>query len=268
MVHQELAFCENLTVAENLCLGALPAQRTVPVARARCGGAPSGCWRRSAPRIDVRPRVGELTTGQQQMLQIAAAVGSGARVIVFDEPTSSLSQHEARHALRADRRGCASSGVTIHLRQPPDGGDLPAVRRRHGAARRPPRRRPAGRASSTEAALVQMMIGRPLDEYFPAHVAGRAGRGAAARRGPVEPRPVPGHLVHAARRRSAGPRRAGRRGTIGDRAGAVRPRSATSTGRIVGARAGRSRLATPARRCAPASAWCPRIASGRAWCCR
>ena len=45
--------------------------------------------------IDVRRRVGELTTGQQQMLQIAAAVGRGARVIVFDEPTSSLSQHEA-----------------------------------------------------------------------------------------------------------------------------------------------------------------------------
>ena len=45
--------------------------------------------------IDVRRTVGELSIGQQQMLQIAAAVGRGARIIVFDEPTSSLSQHEA-----------------------------------------------------------------------------------------------------------------------------------------------------------------------------
>ena len=39
--------------------------------------------------------VGSLTIGQQQMLQIASAIGQGARLIVFDEPTSSLSQHEA-----------------------------------------------------------------------------------------------------------------------------------------------------------------------------
>ena len=42
--------------------------------------------------LDVRRPVGELTIGQQQMVQIAAAVGGGARIIVFDEPTSSLSR--------------------------------------------------------------------------------------------------------------------------------------------------------------------------------
>src|ERR671931_555893 len=73
MVHQELAFCENLSVAENLCLGAIPSK----------GGLLSraAMWRRAeemlaviGARLDVRKRVGELTTGQQQMLQIAAAV--------------------------------------------------------------------------------------------------------------------------------------------------------------------------------------------------
>ena len=94
MVHQELAFCENLSVAENLCLGTLPA---------RMGFVDHAEMRRRAERmlaaidakIDVRAPVGSLTTGQQQMLQIASAVGTGARVIVFDEPSSSLSQHEA-----------------------------------------------------------------------------------------------------------------------------------------------------------------------------
>src|SRR5262245_62799946 len=79
MVHQELAFCENMTVAENLCLGALPSRRGF-VSRAEM-------WRRAdamlaaieAP-LDVHRTVGALTIGQRQMLQIAAAVGSGARI--------------------------------------------------------------------------------------------------------------------------------------------------------------------------------------------
>jgi ABC-type sugar transport system ATPase subunit len=44
--------------------------------------------------VDVRRRVGDLTIAQQQMCRSPAAVGSGARIIVFDEPTSSLSQVE------------------------------------------------------------------------------------------------------------------------------------------------------------------------------
>ena len=62
--------------------------------------------------IDVeRAWSARCSIGQQQMLQIAAAVGAGARIIVFDEPTSSLSQHEAERAVRADRR-LRARGVT------------------------------------------------------------------------------------------------------------------------------------------------------------
>ena len=124
--------------------------------------------------IDVRRQVGELTIGQQQMLQIAAAVGRGARIIVFDEPTSSLSQHEAEKLYALDR-AAAGAGRDVHLRQPPDGGDLPPVRHGDGAARRAPRRHAADRASSIATTLVQMMIGRPLAEYFPQHVGGEPG---------------------------------------------------------------------------------------------
>ncbi|HAB17935.1 MAG TPA: D-xylose ABC transporter ATP-binding protein, partial [Verrucomicrobiales bacterium] len=96
MVHQELAFCPNLTVAENLCLGDLPA---------RCGWLQRGELRRQARQlleaigadIPVDRPVSELSTGQEQLLQIAAAVGTGARLIIFDEPTSSLSVAESEH---------------------------------------------------------------------------------------------------------------------------------------------------------------------------
>src|SRR5215210_6324604 len=94
VVHQELAFCENLTVAENLCLGSLPANGPF-LSRREMWTRATEMLNAIGDRISVHRLVGELGTGQQQMLQIAAAIGRGARVIVFDEPTSSLSQHEA-----------------------------------------------------------------------------------------------------------------------------------------------------------------------------
>src|SRR5919197_5637725 len=114
MVHQELAFCENLSVAENLCLGTLPSK----------GGLLSraAMWRRAeemlaviGATIDVGRHVGALTTGQQQMLQIAIAVGRGARIIVFDEPTSSLSQHEAERLYDLIARLRANGVTSIYV---------------------------------------------------------------------------------------------------------------------------------------------------------
>src|SRR3954464_3547903 len=85
MVHQELAFCENLSVAENLCLGDLPSSAGFLDRRAMRRKAEEMLAAIGA-QMDVGRRVGDLTTGQQQMLQIASAVGTGAKILVFDEP--------------------------------------------------------------------------------------------------------------------------------------------------------------------------------------
>src|SRR5471032_3019464 len=90
MVHQELAFCPNLSVAENLCLGDLPRRggwvdRAAMRARARTMLAAIGA------DLDVDAPMASLSTGREQLAQIAAAIGTGARIIVMDEPTSSLS---------------------------------------------------------------------------------------------------------------------------------------------------------------------------------
>src|SRR4029077_17009516 len=96
IVHQELSACENLSVAENLCLGRMPVRRFFVDARemerraramlALIDDAAAG--QSAQAGIGVPRPVGELPLGQQQMVQIAAAVGGGARVIIFDEPTS------------------------------------------------------------------------------------------------------------------------------------------------------------------------------------
>jgi ABC-type sugar transport system ATPase subunit len=96
MVHQELAFCPNLTVAENLCLGELPkflGRVDYAAMRQRARGMLDEI---EAP-LDVNAQMQDLTTGQEQMAQIAAALGVGAKVIVMDEPTSSLSVRESEH---------------------------------------------------------------------------------------------------------------------------------------------------------------------------
>jgi ABC-type sugar transport system ATPase subunit len=96
LVHQELAFCPNMTVAENLQLGGFPTN----------GGFMNWGKLREKARallheigadIDVDTPLAQLTTGQEQMVQIAGAVGVNARIIIFDEPTSSLSTNESEH---------------------------------------------------------------------------------------------------------------------------------------------------------------------------
>jgi ABC-type sugar transport system ATPase subunit len=172
MVHQELAFCENLSVAENLCLGTLPSSRGFLDQRAMRRQAESMLAAIDA-HIDVRRRVGELTTGQQQMLQIATAVGIGARVIVFDEPTSSLSQHEAEKLYeligRLRERGVTSIYVSHRMEEIFRLCDTVTILR-DGAhvATRPT-------TELTQASLVQMMIGRSLAEYFPSHIHAQIG---------------------------------------------------------------------------------------------
>src|SRR5499426_786794 len=66
MVHQELAFCDNLSVAENLCLGAIPARRGF-VVREEMHARATAMLDEIGTTIDVTRPVRELSIGQQQM---------------------------------------------------------------------------------------------------------------------------------------------------------------------------------------------------------
>jgi ABC-type sugar transport system ATPase subunit len=172
IVHQELAFCDNLSVAENLCLGALPARGPF-ISRPAMYARAEELLARTGAAMDVRRTVGELTIAQQQMVQIAAAIGSGARVIVFDEPTSSLSQHETEKLYeliaRLRAQGVTAIYVSHRMEEIFKLCDTVTVLRdgRHVATQ--------PLATLDRAALVQLMIGRRVDEYFPAHAEQQAG---------------------------------------------------------------------------------------------
>ncbi len=173
MVHQELAFCENLTVADNLCLGHLP-RRFGFIDRAALRAEALKALEATGARIEPSRLMSDLSIAEQQMVQIAAAVGAGARVIIYDEPTSSLGDAEAER-LYALIRTLKARGVTqlfVSHRMPEIFAlcDTVTVLRdgKHVATQ--------SAEGLTEAALVRQMIGRELAEYVPAAVPHEMGR--------------------------------------------------------------------------------------------
>ena len=111
MVHQELAFCPNLTVAENLCLGDLP-RRMGFLNRREMNRRARAMLEEIGAGLNVEEPIGNLSTGQEQLVQIAAALGVNARVIVMDEPTSSLSTGESEHLFELMAK-LKARGITI-----------------------------------------------------------------------------------------------------------------------------------------------------------
>jgi ABC-type sugar transport system ATPase subunit len=116
IVHQELAQCPNLSVAENICLHDMPTRRGV-VDRGAMAARARRLLEQLDPAIDVHATLAALSPGHRQIVQIACALdrregGSPPRVIVFDEPTSSLSVAETDRLLAIIRR-LAADGLTI-----------------------------------------------------------------------------------------------------------------------------------------------------------
>ena len=172
MVHQELCFCPNLTVAENLCLGSLPA-RFGFLRRAEMHARAAAMLAEIGADIDVDLPIAALSTGQEQMVQIAGAVGSGARIIVMDEPTSSLAAAEARRLFdlidRLKARGTTLIYVSHRLEEIFRLCDRVTVLRDGRHIETTPV------SDVTMDRMIRLMIGRSVEEYFPAHLAADAG---------------------------------------------------------------------------------------------
>jgi monosaccharide-transporting ATPase len=119
-IYQELSLVPTLTVAENLFLGRAPR---------RWFGIDWGAMRRKAAeilatfdlKIDVDQPLGTMSAAVQQLVAIARAVQTEARLIIMDEPTSSLDSHETEVLLgiigRLKARGLGIIFVTHFLEQ-------------------------------------------------------------------------------------------------------------------------------------------------------
>lgn len=164
IIHQELALVKQMTVLENIFLGAEWAKFGVM----DFDNMYMRCQRMLAQvklKIDPNTRVGELGLGQQQLVEIAKALNKQVRLLILDEPTASLTESETAILLDIvdDLRNhdIACIYISHKLNEVKAISDVICVIRdgRHIATQ------PA--AGLSEEALINMMVGRELTELYP-----------------------------------------------------------------------------------------------------
>jgi ABC-type sugar transport system ATPase subunit len=112
VVHQELSMAPDLSVAENLMLGNWPRKWGQSVDWRRLRSAARQALERVGCDLDPRAPVRGLSLAQKQMVEIARALQLQLRILVMDEPTSSLTDADADRLI-ATVRTLAESGVGI-----------------------------------------------------------------------------------------------------------------------------------------------------------
>ncbi len=112
IVFQELNLAPNMTVAENISLGIEPRALAVFVDRAELRRRAAAILGQLGIRIDLDTRVGDLTIAQQQLIEICKSLVQTPRLLILDEPTSSLSESETA-LLFAVIANLKATGVTM-----------------------------------------------------------------------------------------------------------------------------------------------------------
>jgi ribose transport system ATP-binding protein len=111
LIHQELNLADNLTVAANIFLGREP-RRGWFIQKRETETASTAVLQQVGLDVSPRALVSTLSLGRQQLVEIAKALSAQARVLIMDEPTSSLSQHESDTLFRVIK-DLRTRGVSI-----------------------------------------------------------------------------------------------------------------------------------------------------------
>jgi len=93
IVHQELNMMNDLTVAQNLFIGK-ERKKGIFIDDAKMAEDARELFKKLNVDINPNVKIGSLTVGKQQMVEIAKAISTNAKVIVFDEPTAALTDSE------------------------------------------------------------------------------------------------------------------------------------------------------------------------------
>ncbi|MGN1140223.1 MAG: sugar ABC transporter ATP-binding protein [Oliverpabstia sp.] len=112
VIHQELMLIPYMTIAENIFLGQEPRTKSGTVDIKKMNAETKQFLEEMGLNLEPTQLVGDLNIAQQQMIEITRAVSFGSKVIVMDEPTSSLTDNEVEVLFKTIRR-LKSQGVGI-----------------------------------------------------------------------------------------------------------------------------------------------------------
>ncbi|MDG4822699.1 sugar ABC transporter ATP-binding protein [Asanoa sp. WMMD1127] len=165
IIHQEFNLLPERTVAENVFLGREPTRRGLVDRRAMRERTGELLAAVGAETVRPTDRVGQLGIAQQQVVEIVKALSLDARILIMDEPTAALADHEVEllYALvrRLQARGIGILYVSHRLAEVFDLSDRITVLK---DGRRVTTLRTA---DATPEALVRHMVGRELASYYP-----------------------------------------------------------------------------------------------------
>ncbi|MDV2858357.1 MULTISPECIES: ribose ABC transporter ATP-binding protein RbsA [Oceanimonas] len=165
IIHQELNLLPHLTIAENIFLGREPTAALGRINWRKLYADAQALLDRLQIKHSPKTRVGDLSIGAQQMVEIAKALSFNADVIIMDEPTDALTDTETRALFRVIEElrqdGCGIVYISHRLAEIFEICDRITVLR-------------DGKwigekavAEIDEDTLIEMMVGRRLDEQYP-----------------------------------------------------------------------------------------------------
>ncbi len=164
IIHQELALFPEMTVAENLFLGVLP-QRFGRVDWEQLQSQARGLLKELNIDLDPAAKVGNLGVGQQQLVEITRALGRHPRVLVLDEPTAALTQHEIELLLHIVRR-LRDQGVTcVYISHKLN--EVFAIADRITVLRDGEVQGTRDASATDPEEIIQLMVGRPIEDLYP-----------------------------------------------------------------------------------------------------
>ncbi len=164
IIHQELALFPDMTVGENLFLGAFP-QRLGRIDWDSVYARSSATLAECGIQLDPATRVGELGIGQQQLVEIARAIARKPKVLVLDEPTAALSRNEI-DSLLAQLRRLRDRGVAcVFISHKLD--EVFAIADRITVLRDGTAQGTLAAASTDADEIIRRMVGRRIEDHYP-----------------------------------------------------------------------------------------------------
>ncbi|MFV0407439.1 MAG: sugar ABC transporter ATP-binding protein, partial [Propioniciclava sp.] len=161
IIHQEMNLMDDLTVAQNIFVGREPHLGGI-LTDAKLNRDADELLQKLHIDLDPRQRVGELTVGSQQMVEIAKALSFNARVLIMDEPTSALTDTEVEVLFdQIERLTAAGTGI-VYISHRMD--ELRRLADRVTVLRDGQGIGSLTKDQITIPTVIEMMVGRQIDE--------------------------------------------------------------------------------------------------------